>query len=220
MEEETKVYQGVSFYICHHCVKYKTIRKGDMKKHLTKTKYCKFYNVMCPIDVNSVLSPEQVKAIFTLCSILSLEHTYTFMFDPSSLKIEDYSTIVNKYQKDENIVDTDYMTHTEESIKSEKPVDAIEPEEPIESDPIIQSPKDAIEALSTKHTKKDPNQQFVCPMCNHSFARMRNLLSHIEKKNRCAHNVKRNIIWNSVKSQCDANSTNTSSTLPHIGNAV
>ncbi len=187
-----------------------------MKKHLTKTKYCEFYDVDHPMIVNNTIPSEQTKTLFDLCSIISLKHTYTFMFDPSSLKIEDYSTIVNKYTKIENIVDTDYMTHVDipytpvEVVgKSSRSSSYKEP------DHSVQHPKDAIEALSTNHTQKDPKQQFVCPMCKHTFANKRNLLSHMETKSRCLHNVESNMIWNSVK----ANSvSNTESTLPYNGN--
>jgi hypothetical protein len=106
------------------------------------------------------------------------------MFDPSSLKIEDYSTIVNKYKKYENIVDTDYMTHTEE------------PEDPIEPDHPAQSPKDSMEALSTK--EDETKERFVCPTCKYTFARMQNLLNHMERKTRCISNNRKNLILNGI----------------------
>jgi hypothetical protein len=222
MEKETKVVhvEDRTFYICRHCVKYKTTRKGDMKKHLTKTKYCEFYNVDHP---SLVLTSDKAKVHFDMCSIISLKHTYTFMFDPSSLKIEDYSTIVNKYTKIENIIDTDYMTHvdipyTSVGIAGKSSIVSSykEPGHP------IQHPKDAMEALSTKHTQKESNQQFVCPTCKYTFTCKRNLLNHMETKSRCAHNVESNMIWNAAKSQSQSQSqsqsiSNTASTLPHNG---
>ncbi len=100
-EEDIKKYNIINendntFYICHHCIKYKSIYKSDVKKHLNKKSKCKSY-----IENNS----------FKDSFDKSIGKSYTFLFNTYNLDINDYIFIIDKYTNINNIINKDFKNN-------------------------------------------------------------------------------------------------------------
>ncbi len=85
-----------TFYICHHCIKYKSIYKSDVKKHLNKKSKCKSY-----IENN----------LFKDSFDKSIGKSYTFLFNTNNLDINDYIFIIDKYTNINNIINKDFKNN-------------------------------------------------------------------------------------------------------------
>ncbi len=161
-----------TFYICHYCNDYKTIKKHDMKKHLIRKKKCIMFSSLYDFEKASQLS---------LCK------TYTFLFETDKLEKKDYAFIISNYTNihneitenytDNNIIfennSKKYLKKNDNEILNKK-IDSIEKED-----------YDDNEILSLNN--------FICPMCNTKYSSKHNLLKHWDNKSLCEQKRKYNL---------------------------
>jgi hypothetical protein len=167
-----------TFYICSHCVDYKTQFKADIKKHLTKKKKC--------ISFSEKYSFEEAYD-------LSLVKKYTFLFNYSNLEKKDYGFIVYNYTNIENQINEDFTNidlitqNNNQKILSK--IEKCKNNEIIENNQIIEN---SGITENNKINQNEEKQKYICYDCLTEYSSKRSLLKHLDNKSLCEYKKKYN----------------------------
>ncbi len=153
-----------SFYICHHCISYKSRKKNDMKRHLEKINKCN--------SKSNISYDEAVK--------LSLLRKYIFDFDISKLETNDYLFIIKNYHKDINYIHFDFY-----NISNQNHLDILNDKSNLinyqENNINTRKKKDI---FYYKYFNEEKNK-YVCNECLSEYLSKQSLQIHLTNKKQC-----------------------------------
>ncbi len=154
-----------SFYICHHCISYKSQKKNDIKRHLERQKIC---------DPKTIISyDEAVK--------LSLLRKYIFDFDISNLQINDYLFIIKNYIKDINYIHFDFYSISNQNQLINENQDELFLTNQKENNINSRKKKDL---FYYKYFNEEKNK-YVCNECLSEYLSKQSLQIHLTNKKQC-----------------------------------
>ncbi len=168
-----------TFYICHHCIDYKSIYKTDVKKHLTKKNKCKSYSE---------------KYSFEEALDLSIIRKYTFLFDYRNLEQKDYAFIIHNYTNIDNKINEDF---TNTDLINENNNSKVLSKICINNNFDLNNNQISIinenNDLNKELIENKEKQKFVCYNCLTEYASKRSLLKHQDNKSLCEYKKKYNL---------------------------
>ncbi len=149
-------------YICHFCLQYKTNKRNDMNKHLTKMKKCQLTYI-----------PHKMLTFETSANA-SLNKRFYFLFDHSKLTFQDYIYIVNHFHNPINYINYTDIIQNNPFIKNK-------------CDDLI--PKHEVNKVDKAEEVEDEanEKKFSCTLCGKEYKSKQSLLKHIQNKTLCKH---------------------------------
>jgi hypothetical protein len=170
MENKIK-FTNNCYHICYFCLQYKSTRKGDLEKHLSKNKKCTL--TYTPVDMMD----------FEKAAQLSLNNRYFFLFDHSKLLFNDYIYIVNNFRdkinyiKYEDVINSNtYLKNNIERIKKEE-------RKNIKNEVQEENQDENQEEIQEENPKEV--KLFKCTFCEKEYTSKQNLLIHLKNKKMC-----------------------------------
>lgn len=151
------------YYICHHCLTYKSQKKHDMKRHLERQKICNARNIIS----------------FDEASKLSLSKKFIFDFDTINLQLNDYLYITTNYVESINYIHKNFYVKSILSLINN-------------NNKITNKRNKKKDAFYYTYFNEEKGK-FICPDCLSEYLSKQNMQNHLTNEKICKEKQEANI---------------------------